>query len=73
MKAVVLGSGQDGGVPQLFGPDRPHRTTASLAIVTGSGTVLIDCGPDIRSQHQALTSLVGTDQARVAGVALTHG
>ncbi|NNC74203.1 MAG: MBL fold metallo-hydrolase [Acidimicrobiia bacterium] len=73
MKAVVLGSGQDGGVPQLLGPDRDERSASSVAVVTDDGAILLDCAPDVRRQHRALTSAIGDDAARIAAVALTHG
>lgn len=73
MKAVVLGSGQDGGVPQFGGPEAPERTAASVAIVTDCATVLLDCGPDFRAQHRRLTSLVGEEKARIVAIGLTHG
>lgn len=76
---LVLGSGQDGGSPQLghctgVGPD---RTASSIAVVSPAGSVvLLDVSPDIRLQGRLLVSwgLYPTDRRRfVDAVAVTHG
>ena len=57
--AVVLGSGQDGGVPQFgSGPVRgPDRTASSLAIVgTDGSAILVDASPDLRRQQISLSA-----------------
>lgn len=62
MKVVVLGSAQDGGLPQLganhiqdqIARNEPNarRTGASLAVVSPNGNcLLLDVSPDIRYQH----------------------
>ena len=64
--AYILGSAQDGGLPQLgaYGPRdhhargdaRDHRLAASLAVVRdGDGrTLLVDASPDIKAQEARL-------------------
>lgn len=62
MKVVVLGSAQDGGLPQLGGTHvqdqiarkepSTRRTGASLAVVAPNGNcLLLDASPDLRYQH----------------------
>jgi pyrroloquinoline quinone biosynthesis protein B len=53
--AVVLGSGQDGGVPQLGAPAGPERTASSVAVGGEDGiSVLLDASPDLRLQQRRL-------------------
>lgn len=77
--ALVLGSGQDGGSPQLghtagVGPD---RTASCVAIISPSNSVvLLDASPDIRRQTVALMAAEIYPQGRTTpfdAVALTHG
>lgn len=71
VRVIVLGSGQDAGVPQLGAPDRrPYRTAASLGVVTDAGMLLLDASPDIRLQHRALVDRLG--EVPITAVALTH-
>lgn len=54
---IVLGSAQDGGVPQLGSGELsgPERTASSLAVVGSDGTaVLVDASPDLRLQQRRL-------------------
>lgn len=54
---IVLGSGQDGGAPQLGNRSSvsPARSASSVAILGSSGAiVLLDASPDIRLQVKAL-------------------
>lgn len=75
LEFVVLGSAQDGGVPQLgsshpvsaAGGLVPTRTASSLAVLTEAGAVLLDVSPDIRHQ----LALLG--ESALAGLAITHG
>ena len=76
---VVLGSGQDGGSPQLghasgVGPD---RTASSVAVISPSGSVvLLDASPDIRQQTRSLivSDVFPADRATpFDAIALTHG
>jgi len=80
----VLGSGQDGGLPQ-FGARRglddaarrgmiPARTAASIAFVHHDGrTLLVDASPDLRHQEALLVSAgAGRHGAPVDGVVITH-
>lgn len=72
-RVTVLGSGQDGGLPQLES-DHPHdraasagaipsRTTSSVVIETDGLAPLCDVSPDVRHQvHQPIDA-----------IALTHG
>ncbi|MFV1969638.1 MAG: MBL fold metallo-hydrolase [Acidimicrobiia bacterium] len=54
---IVLGSGQDGGAPQLGHRSSisESRTASSVAVVSASGAVvLLDASPDIRVQSRML-------------------
>lgn len=56
---IVLGSGQDGGAPQLGETTlrSPRRSASSLAVISASGAVvLLDASPDIRLQVEVLLS-----------------
>ena len=76
---LVLGSGQDGGSPQLghtvgIGDD---RTASCVAVRSPDGSIVIlDASPDIREQGQALMEWDlypdGRDRL-VDAVAITHG
>lgn len=78
LRLVVLGSAQDGGVPQLgMRPAQRQRFAASLAILSDDGRAfLIDASPDLRHQQRALLShewySTRTDGTPFDGVALTH-
>jgi phosphoribosyl 1,2-cyclic phosphate phosphodiesterase len=55
---VVLGSGTSNGVPspgreyppEFLANPKNHRTRTSIVLCGPSGNVLVDCGPDFRSQ-----------------------
>ncbi len=75
MRVTILGSGQDGGTPQ-FGADHPNdiearsgtlleRTSSSALVEVRGVSVLLDIGPDARSQWWRR---IGAPDA----VALTH-
>lgn len=77
--AIVLGSGQDGGVPQFGAPDvaGPERMASSVAVVDSGGTaVLLDASPDLRHQHRDLMSTgeygMRTSPSPFDAVLLTH-
>lgn len=75
LEFVVLGSAQDGGVPQLgsghpvsvAGDLVPARMASSLAVLTEAGALVLDVSPDIRHQ----LALLG--ETTLAGLAITHG
>lgn len=76
---LVLGSGQDGGSPQLgnrlgVGPD---RTASCVSVISPNGSVvLLDASPDIRTQGRRLLAwdLYPSGRQRfVDAVAITHG
>ncbi|WP_404713263.1 MBL fold metallo-hydrolase [Sphingomonas sp. MMS24-J13] len=58
MKLIVLGCGTSSGVPRIGGdwgacdPDDPRnrRTRASILVQSGTTTILVDSGPDMRAQ-----------------------
>ena len=76
MQVTVLGSGQDGGLPQLGSSHPldeaarrgglPARTASSLLVETTGGRLLLDASVDLRSQWNGQ---VGLPDA----VVLTHG
>jgi len=85
----VLGTAQDGGIPHAAcGCDRceaarrdPYRrrriASLALAIPAANKVYLIDAGPDLREQLEALRDVRpvpegGTDRAPLAGIFLTH-
>ena len=76
---LVLGSGQDGGSPQLGQATGVGgtRTASSVAVRSPNGSiVLLDASPDIRSQGSRLLAWAHypSDRSRfVDAVALTHG
>lgn len=71
---VLLGTGTSIGVPAIgcqctvctSDDPRLHRTRASAVIVSEKGTILIDCGPDLR--QQCLREKIG----RIDAVLMTH-
>ena len=76
MKITVLGSGQDGGLPQFASP-HPHdgsavagtipwRSASSLLVETSGNQILLDASPDLRTQWAGRTNPPDA-------VALTHG
>jgi len=86
-KVIVLGSAQDGGLPQLGATARndlnalqsqlPSRTGASLVVASGNGDfLLIDASPDLRWQHNSLRishpELFSADKPLFHSVVLTH-
>ena len=76
--ALVLGTAQDGGNPQLGGRGvGPSRQVASLAVIGDAGqAIVIDVTPDVRPQPAALSGHgayeVPTSGNVVDHVALTH-
>lgn len=78
---VVLGVGQDGGVPQAgdfdhpgWRDDRHRRLVASLGLVdprTGDRW-MFDATPDFREQLTALHEAAGAGGSALSGVFLTH-
>jgi pyrroloquinoline quinone biosynthesis protein B len=75
VKVTILGSGQDGGLPQ-FGAghsndrrardgDLPERTSATVLVETGEHRLLLDAGPDLRVQWWPYEGLPDA-------IALTH-
>ncbi len=60
-RLVVLGSGQDGGAPQLGRTSHtgPARTASSVCVVSDEGVYLFDASPDIRTQYAAVLPLLG--------------
>ncbi|MCL1594569.1 MAG: MBL fold metallo-hydrolase [Actinomycetia bacterium] len=73
--ALILGSGQDGGSPQVgtWGDGGIERSASSVAIITQDGAALLfDVSPDFRMQYQFLASYMGEVPA-LDGVFITHG
>ena len=82
IEAIVLGTAQDGGIPQLgcscshcqvaWADESKRRLVASLGIVDHEAKAfwLVDASPDILEQIHLLTSDYPT--YRLAGVLLTH-
>jgi phosphoribosyl 1,2-cyclic phosphate phosphodiesterase len=79
MRVTLLGCGGSGGVPLLGGPDgrgdwgacdptepRNRRTRSAALIESGGRRLLIDAGPDLRSQ------LLAAGMASVDAVVITH-
>lgn len=75
---IILGSGQDGGTPQLGLPQSVShpRLASSIAVVAKSGAVILfDASPDIRVQsHLLINSSIYPDDREVwlDGVFITH-
>jgi len=89
MRAIVLGAGAGGGVPQwncacrmcrrarAGDPAVPPRTQASLAVSTdGRAWLVINASPDVRQQIQATPALHPRSEPRdspIAAVVATNG
>jgi pyrroloquinoline quinone biosynthesis protein B len=72
---IILGSGQDGGSPQVGtdASDGLARSASSIAVTSDDGTVLLfDASPDLRSQYQCLVAHCGYAPP-LDGVFVTHG
>jgi len=72
---IILGSGQDGGSPQVGtdGSIGMERSASSIAVVSNDGSVLLfDASPDIRLQYQTLVATCG-EAPMLDGVFITHG
>ncbi len=74
---IVLGTGQDAGVPQAGafqhrGWTDPtfRRYATSLAVIDRGKQYLFDCTPDFRLQHRLLYEVTG--RAHIDGIFLTH-
>lgn len=64
----MLGSAQDGGIPQVGSPSpAAPRTASSIALVWEDRVVLVDASIDLRYQWPPLRP------RRLAGILLTHG
>jgi len=76
VRLVVLGSGQDGGSPQLGHATGkgPARTASSVAVVGDGSIVLLDASPDVRTQFATLApTLQGREPRRpFDAVCITH-
>ena len=74
MKITILGSGTSTGVPEIgctcpvctSSDPRDHRLRASALIETDDTRILIDCGPDFRTQ------VIGLPFKKIDGVLITH-
>jgi len=78
MLVTILGSAQDGGVPQVgMRPGiGPWRTASSIAVASGESFFLFDASPDLRMQQRSLLEESGyAERAGDAfdGIFLTHG
>jgi len=75
MKITILGSGSAYGLPMIFNtwgranPNNPknHRSRASLLLEENGKSILIDAGPDLRSQ------LNDNNVTNIDSVFITHG
>lgn len=75
MKLTILGSGTSTGVPEIgctcpvctSADSRDNRLRASALLHTDDATILIDCGPDFRTQM-----LRASIYERIDGVLITH-
>ncbi|OLS18457.1 MAG: Coenzyme PQQ synthesis protein B [Candidatus Heimdallarchaeota archaeon LC_3] len=87
MKITILGTIQDGGLPQLgcnclncdeaFKNLNNQRYTSSIVISSENNNFLFDASPDIRYQHQLASSLLSTplkssNRLLFDGVFITH-
>jgi pyrroloquinoline quinone biosynthesis protein B len=76
---VIMGSAQDGGVPQLgmYEAGTVERTAASAAVLAGGGqALLVDASPDVRRQQRALLEYpryAARHGNAFDGILLTHG
>jgi len=73
--AAILGSGQDGGSPQVGRRSAAglDRSASSIALFDDDGSVLLfDASPDIRLQYHWLAERLNTD-ATLDAVFVTHG
>lgn len=74
MKITFLGTGTSCGVPELLcncevcrsTDPRDRRTRSSLLVQTDDATIIIDCGPDFRSQ------MLAAGQPRPDALLITH-
>ncbi|GEQ96791.1 phosphoribosyl 1,2-cyclic phosphodiesterase [Iodidimonas gelatinilytica] len=74
MRITILGCGTSTGVPRLpndwgtCDPENPknRRSRASILVEHGETTLLVDCGPDMRTQ------LLAADVQHLDGVLITH-
>ena len=74
MKIRILGSGTSTGVPQIgcmcpvctSADPKDNRLRTSAIVETGDARILIDCGPDFRTQVLRLPF------ERIDGVLITH-
>lgn len=74
MKITILGSGTSTGVPEIgctcevctSADPRDHRLRASALVETGDARILVDCGPDFRTQVLPLPF------RKIDGVLVTH-
>ena len=74
MNITILGSGTSTGVPEIgctcpvctSSDPRDHRLRASALIETDDTRILIDCGPDFRTQ------VLGLPFKKIDGVLITH-
>ena len=72
---IVLGSGQDGGSPQVGSLSRgaAQRTASSIAITSDVGDpIVFDASPDLRVQYRRLCEHL-RDGVGIDGVFITHG
>jgi len=76
-RVLVLGTGQDAGVPQAGafahpGWDNPehNRSATCLAVITDDAQYLFDCTPDFREQYRLLYETTGSPN--IDGIFLTH-
>jgi pyrroloquinoline quinone biosynthesis protein B len=78
LKVIVLGTAQDGGVPQIGCNQEICKTQrhfiSSLAIVYGNAVYLIDATPDLRNQYQQFVARYPelSKKNLFDGILLTH-
>ncbi|MGI9529116.1 MAG: MBL fold metallo-hydrolase [Acidimicrobiia bacterium] len=77
LRLILLGSGQDGGSPQMGSSGAvSDRTASSVALVSDLWPpILFDASPDLRSQHNDLVRIQGGDAGDepFSAVFITHG
>jgi phosphoribosyl 1,2-cyclic phosphate phosphodiesterase len=74
MTILFLGSGTSTGIPQIgckckvcqSTDMKDKRLRASVMLIEGDTSILIDCGPDLRQQ------LIASQIDRISGILLTH-